>query len=130
MIIIFKIAFCCILVSGENYEFFCSNYNMMIQRYCLANRDVGSHLQFIKPYFGKMDTKAGRIVHIYGKDIRETYKGLKKNKKGLVLTDIFQINDLINKRLSNNDYLMVKGSNSTGLNRYSKKLKLNRYNAL
>ena len=54
-------------------------------------------------------------VHIYGKYIKETYKGLKGNKKGLVLTDISQIYDLINKTLSNKDYLMVKGSNSTGL---------------
>ena len=58
-------------------------------------------------------------VHVHGKYIRKTYQGLKSNKKGLVLKDISQINDLINKILRNNDYLMVKGSNSTGLYKQS-----------
>jgi murE/murF fusion protein len=69
-------------------------------------------------------------VHIYGKDIKKTYHGLKNNKKGLVLSNILQINYLINKILSNKDYLMVKGSNSTGLYKQSQLLKLNRLNAL
>ena len=69
-------------------------------------------------------------VHIYGKYIKETYKRLKGNKKGIVLNKISQINDLINKKLSNKDYLMVKGSNSTGLFKKSQVLKLNRINAL
>ena len=54
-------------------------------------------------------------AHIYENYIKETYKGLTENKKGLVLTNYSQIYDLINKTLSNKDYLMVKGSNSTGL---------------
>ena len=69
-------------------------------------------------------------VHVYGKYIRKTYQGLKSNKKGLVLKDISQINDLINKTLKNNDYLMVKGSNSTGLYKQSRLLKLNKSNVL
>ena len=69
-------------------------------------------------------------VHIYGKDIKKTYQGLENNKKGLVLSNILQINYLINKILSNKDYLMVKGSNSTGLYKQSQLLKLNRSNAL
>jgi MurE/MurF fusion protein len=69
-------------------------------------------------------------VHVYGKDIKKTYQGLTENKKGLVLTSIMQINDLINNTLSNKDYLMVKGSNSTGLYKQSQILKLNRSNAL
>ena len=69
-------------------------------------------------------------VHIYGKDIKKTYHGLKNTKKGLVLSNILQINYLINKILSNKDYLMVKGSNSTGLYKQSQLLKLNRLNAL
>ena len=69
-------------------------------------------------------------VHILGKEIKKTYQGLRLNKKGLVLRDIVQINDLINKKLSNKDYLMIKGSNSTGLYKQSQKLKSNRLNAL
>ena len=63
-------------------------------------------------------------AHIYGNYIKETYKGLTENKKGLVLTNYSQIYDLINKTLSNKDYLMVKGSNSTGLFKQSQLLKL------
>ncbi len=69
-------------------------------------------------------------VHIYGKYIKETYRGLTENRKGLVLTNISQIYDLINKKLSNKDYLMVKGSNSTGLFRQSQMLKSKNLNAL
>ena len=69
-------------------------------------------------------------VHIYGKDIKKTYQGLENSKKGLVLDNILQINYLIAKILSNKDYLMVKGSNSTGLYKQSQLLKLNRSNAL
>ena len=69
-------------------------------------------------------------VHIIGRDIKKTYQILKNNKKGLVLNNTLEINNLINKELSNNDYLMIKGSNSTGLNKASQILKKGRLNAL
>ncbi len=69
-------------------------------------------------------------VHIYGNYIKKTYEGLQAKKKGFILNNISQINDLINKTLSNNDYLMVKGSNSTGLHKQSKILKSNKLNVL
>ena len=69
-------------------------------------------------------------VHIYGKDIKKTYQGLENKKKGLVLSNILQINNLITKILNNKDYLMVKGSNSTGLYKQSQLLKLNRSNVI
>ena len=69
-------------------------------------------------------------VHIYGKDIIKTYERLKKNKQGLVLNNLSKIKDLINFTLNNNDYIMIKGSNSTGLFKQSQLLKLNRFNAL
>ncbi len=56
-------------------------------------------------------------IHIYGKDVMETYKGIKKSRKGRILGKTSDIYDLIIKDLNNNDYLMVKGSNSTGLNK-------------
>ena len=55
--------------------------------------------------------------HIYGKDVSETYKGIQKNRRGKILTDKSDIFNLIVQDLNNNDYLMIKGSNSTGLNR-------------
>ena len=46
-------------------------------------------------------------------------------KKGLILSESLQIIDLIKNQLNNNDYLMIKGSNSTGLNKFTKELKKN-----
>ena len=54
-------------------------------------------------------------VYVLGKYIKETFKKLKPSKKGKILNDKSDIINLINKRLINNDYIMIKGSNSTGL---------------
>ena len=62
-------------------------------------------------------------VYVTGNHIKETFKGLKPNKKARVLSDKLDIFDLINKDLNNNDYLMIKGSNSTGLHNITNKLK-------
>ena len=62
-------------------------------------------------------------VHIIGNHIRETYKNIKPQKKGLILKERTEINDLIKNKLKNNDYLMIKGSNSTGLNNLVNQLK-------
>ena len=48
---------------------------------------------------------------------------LKYYKKSNVLNKIPQINELIIKNMNNNDYLMIKGSNATGLNKYVNQLK-------
>ena len=62
-------------------------------------------------------------IHIFGKYVTETFKGIKKYRKGRVLQTTSEIFDLIVKDLNNNDYLMIKGSNSTGLNKIVKNLK-------
>ncbi len=66
-----------------------------------------------------------KINHVYviGKDIKETFKGLKPNKKAKIMNSKSSIFDLINNDLDNNDYLMIKGSNSTGLNKIITDLK-------
>ena len=62
-------------------------------------------------------------VYVIGKHIKETFNGLKKSKKARILDNKFGIIDLINKDLNNNDYLMIKGSNSTGLHIITANLK-------
>jgi murE/murF fusion protein len=69
-------------------------------------------------------------VYVIGKYIKETFKGLKPNKKAKILNNKFDIIDLINKDLNNNDYLMIKGSNSTGLNKITANLKQRTSHAL
>ena len=61
-------------------------------------------------------------VYVIGKYIKETFKGLKSDKKAEILKKL-DINKLINDNLNNNDYLMIKGSNSTGLNYLTSNLK-------
>ena len=58
-----------------------------------------------------------------GKYIKETFKNLNQNKKAKILNNKQGIIDVINNNLSNNDYLMIKGSNSTGLHKITTKLK-------
>ena len=62
-------------------------------------------------------------VYVKGNYIKETFKGLNPNKKAKILTNKFDIIDLINKNLNNSDYLMIKGSNSTGLHKITNNLK-------
>ena len=62
-------------------------------------------------------------VNIFGNHIKETYRDISPAKKGLILKESSQINDLIINKLNNNDYLMIKGSNSTGLNKFTSQLK-------
>ena len=61
-------------------------------------------------------------VFIKGKKTIFTYKYLNKNKRGNILQNNDDIDLSLSKIISNNDYLMIKGSNATGLNNFSKKL--------
>ena len=62
-------------------------------------------------------------VHILGNHIKEIYRNISPSKKGFILKESSQIIDLIKNEINNNDYLMIKGSNSTGLNKFAKELK-------
>ena len=69
-------------------------------------------------------------VYVIGRDIKETFKKISKNKKGYILKNDSQLNHLIKNELNDGDYLMIKGSNSTGLFNYVSKLKGRVTNAL
>ena len=69
-------------------------------------------------------------VNVFGKNIVETYKNIHIQKKGLILKENSQIFDLIKNNINNNDYLMIKGSNSTGLHSLVGSLKKGNINAL
>ena len=69
-------------------------------------------------------------VNVVGKYIKDTYKNLNNSKKGLILKNNSQIIDLIKNNINNNDYLMIKGSNSTGLNKITNDIKKGKINAL
>ena len=69
-------------------------------------------------------------VYVVGKYIKKTFANLKSNKKGKVLPKNFNIINLIKNDLENNDYLMIKGSNATGLNKIANKLKQENLNVV
>ena len=62
-------------------------------------------------------------LYVIGGEMGKIFKKLKYYKKSNVLNKISQINDLIINNMNNNDYLMIKGSNATGLNNYVNQLK-------
>ena len=62
-------------------------------------------------------------VFVYGKHIKETFNLLSRNKKGKVFNNLKEAYSHFCKIIRNNDLLMVKGSNATGLNRFSKNIK-------
>ena len=69
-------------------------------------------------------------IFIHGNLIMDTYKNVNKDKRGNVLQDKSDFKDILLPILQNNDYLMIKGSNATGLNKISKNLSRGKINAI
>ncbi len=69
-------------------------------------------------------------VYVIGKHIKETYKGLDPNKKAKILSNKLDMLKIIRDDFKTGDYLMVKGSNSTGLNKFIIDLKQRRQNVI
>ena len=67
---------------------------------------------------------------VYGERAIQTFKKLKKSKRGKIFEDLKSFNDTFSKILKNGDFLMIKGSNETKLNEVSKNLLRGRMNAL
>ncbi len=71
------------------------------------------HIQIAK-YINK--SKVNK-TYAYGNLTKHTFNKLKPQIRGKMLNNKMDISDLINKELPNNSLLMIKGSNSTGLNK-------------
>ena len=69
-------------------------------------------------------------IFIHGNRILNTYKNVNKEKRGNVLQEKSDFKEILLPILQNNDYLMIKGSNATGLNKISKILTKGRINAI
>ena len=55
---------------------------------------------------------------------------LSKNKKGKVFSNFNEIYNHFNKIINNNDLLMIKGSNATGMNQFSKNIKKGQFSVI
>ena len=61
-------------------------------------------------------------LFIYGKNAFKTYKKTYKSKQGNILQNINDFDEVFSNLIKKNDYLMIKGSNATGLNTLSKRI--------
>ena len=58
-------------------------------------------------------------LFVYGEKVLKTYKYISKEKQGNILLNKNDFDDVFSNVLKKNDYLMIKGSNATGLNKIS-----------
>ncbi len=68
-------------------------------------------------------------VYVYGNEVIETFNKIKPQKRGKILNSKKDILNFIINDIKNEEYLMIKGSNSTGLNKISQSLKVGKINA-
>jgi len=93
--------------------------------------ELGKYSKKLHIEIGKNINKTSlKNVNVIGKHVKWTFNNLNKNRRGLFFKKKSQIIDLIKNNLNNNDYLMIKGSNSTGLNRLVNQIKTGKINAL
>ena len=59
-------------------------------------------------------------LFVYGKNAFKTYRKTYKAKQGNILQNLNDFDEIFSNIINKNDYLMIKGSNATGLNRLSK----------
>jgi len=86
--------------------------------------ELGNHAkklhELVAPIINK--TKINKVF-VKGSKATIIFNKLTEFKKGKILTSQSQIIKLIKEELNTNDYLMIKASNATGLNKVVKKLK-------
>jgi len=93
--------------------------------------ELGKYSKKLHIEIGKNINKTSlKNVNVIGDHIIWTFNNLNKNKRGIIIKKKSQIIDLIKNSLNNNDYLMIKGSNSTGLNSLANQIKMGKIDAL
>ena len=93
--------------------------------------ELGKYSKKMHRDIGKSINKTSlKNVNVIGKHVKWAFKCLDRSKRGIIIKKKSQIIDLIKNNLNNNDYLMIKGSNSTGLNNLTNQIKTGKVNAL
>ncbi len=93
--------------------------------------ELGRYSKKLHIEIGKCINKTSlKNVNVIGSQVKSTFNSLNKSKRGIIIKKKSQIIDLIKNNLNNNDYLMIKGSNSTGLNSLTNQIKMGKTNAL
>ncbi len=83
--------------------------------------ELGKNSQFYHKKISKFINESDiDKTFVYGKKSVETYKFLKKNKRGAIVKNFKSFDHKISKLINNGDFLMIKGSNATKLHKVSK----------
>ena len=69
-------------------------------------------------------------LYVYGESAFKTYQKTFKTKQGNILQNLNDFDEIFSNIINKDDYLMIKGSNATGLNRLSKSIILGHKNAV
>ncbi|MDB9718376.1 UDP-N-acetylmuramoyl-L-alanyl-D-glutamate--2,6-diaminopimelate ligase, partial [Candidatus Pelagibacter sp.] len=86
--------------------------------------ELGKYSKKLHTEIGKSINKTSlKNVNVIGTHVKWIFNNLNKSKRGIIIKKNSQIIDLIKNSLNNNDYLMIKGSNSTGLNSLTHQIK-------
>jgi MurE/MurF fusion protein len=93
--------------------------------------ELGKYSKKLHIEIGKNINKTSlKNVNVIGKHVKWAFNNLNKDKRGIIIKNNSQIINLIKNSLDNNDYLMIKGSNSTGLNNLTNQIKIGKLNAI
>jgi len=93
--------------------------------------ELGKYSKKLHIEIGKNINKTSlKNVNVIGDHVKWIFNNLNKSRRGVVIKKKSKIIDLIKNNLNNNDYLMIKGSNSTGLNSLANQIKTGKINAL
>ena len=110
-----------------------SNVNNKSQKYILLGDmlELGSKSKTLHESLSPIinHSKINKIF-IHGEHIMNTYKNVNKNKRGNILQEKSDFKEILLPILQNNDYLMIKGSNATGLKKITENLTKGRINAI
>ena len=83
--------------------------------------ELGKKSKFYHKELSKLINKSDiDKVFVKGEKSLFTYKNLKKEKQGNIFQNNEDVDLILQNIIANNDYLMIKGSNATGLNEISK----------
>ena len=85
--------------------------------------ELGKNTEFYHKELSKLiNTSDLDKVFIVGNKSLITYKNLLKEKRGNIFQCSSDIDTILKNIITNNDYLMIKGSNATGLNTITKSM--------
>ena len=85
--------------------------------------ELGKKSEFYHSKLAKIINKTNiDKVFIYGDKILKTYKNIKTNNQGNILQFKNDFDSIFSKIINKSDYLLIKGSNGTGLHKLCQNL--------